>query len=353
MWNKIQKIYIWTDQVRPKVYDIYYSDANRNEYQNLVDTVWSVQFVDSGKRYRFIYPCYIWDRIALNFNWTTMTTVNLDDFSSSSKTISVNVSSRVWYFGENRILTSVWILDFQWNVITSFSYKSITPWLPWVVRANDWYDIYKWEVNWDNITFTKIWTWGTDQTAEVMCYWRLWAYLINSNDTQWSWNSSYINPTTNAITNFTGWSNWRMPFAYAWPDGKLYRETIRYNWWGRMQKIWTWDEWFVWDSLSTSWSNYGRRSWHFLWNFVSWWMNRSSWQWTWYWSNSYFIDTSWTFTKVQENAFAYDSEILSYLWFIDENWRIYPYTGWWWSWVILKTDKTFTKLNRANPFLWR
>lgn len=355
MWYIGKNVYLWDhQQIWPDKDDFWYSEDNYAEYQSLVNSVWSVQFQDSGKRYRFNSAIYIWDRTAINFNWTTMSKVNLDTLTTtSSKTISVQISSRPRYFGENRILTDKWILDFDGNIITSFSYNRVTPWLPWVVRANSGYDIYKGVVNWDNITFTKIGTWWTDQNAWWMNYWYLWAYLLNENDNSWSWNSSYINPSTDAISNIAWGSNSRQNEGFAWPDGKLYRAAIRTNWRGMYQKIWTASEWFVWDSLGTAWLSYGRRFIHFLGNFVSWWMNSNNWTGNGYGSNNYFIDTSWTLTKVQTNALAYDTEILWYYWFIDENWWIYPATGGGWSWVILKTDKTFTNLNWKNPYLWR
>lgn len=349
----VKEIYLWTTKVRPEVKDFWFSDKNFTELQSLVNSTGSVQFQDTWRRYRFNWACYIWNRTAINFNWTTMYTVNIDTLTATSKTISVNISDRPWYFWENRILTHRWLLDLNWNVITSFSYDSITPWLPWVVWANSGFNIYKWTVNGDSITFTSVGTWWTDQGSWSMYYWNLWAYLINVNDTKWSGYSSYINPSTNAITNFTWWANWRFPGSYAWCDGKLYRWTCRSNWWWRFQKIWTWDEWFVWDSLSTSWSLYGGRELHFLGNYVSWWMNSNNWTGNGYGSNSYFITTSWTLTKVQTNALAYDSSIGGVSWFVDENWWIYPGTSWGGTWVILKTDKTFSNFPRRNPYLWR
>lgn len=353
---RIKKIYLGTDLIRPSNQNVYYSDGNRAEYQSLVDSVGSVQFVDTWKRFRFNDWVYIWNRTALDFNWTTMRTINLDTLSVTSSKSS-SISSRVWYFWDNRILTRMWIADFEGNMVTTFSttYNSITPWDDWVVWANNWFDIYKWIVDWDNITFTKVGTWWTDQWAWWMFYWKLWAYLINNHDNSWSGNSSYINPESWAITNFWGWStsNWRIEMSVSWPDWKLYRKCRRSIWWWLMQKIWTWDEWIVWNSLSTSWLDYWNRWWKFLWNIVSWWMNTNNWTWNWYWSNNYFIATDWTLTKVQDNAFAYDTWICWHEWFIDENGRYYPLTYWWWSWVILKTDKTFTNLNWKNPYLWR
>lgn len=355
----VKEIYVGTTKVRPEEIDnVYYSDKNYQEYQSLVNSTWSVQFADSWKRFRFYFWVYIWNRTALDFqsNSNVMRIINLDTLTSTSKTLSVtmpNKSFRVWYFWNDRILTPKWILDFQWNVITSFSYDSITPWVPWVVWANSWFDIYKWIVNWDNITFTKIGTSWTDQWSWDMAYWHLWAYLLNSNDTKWSWYSAYVNVSNNSITNFTWWKSSRHPFAVAWPDWKLYRKCIRNNDRWKLQKIWTWSEWFVWDALSTSWNLSWVRFWKFLWNIVSGWMNSNNWTGNWYWSNSYFIGTDWTFSKVQTNAWAYDSEIYWYLWFIDEQWYIYPHTKSWWTWVILKTNKTFTNLNWKNPYLWR
>lgn len=354
---KIKKIYLGTDLIRPK-YDVYYSDKNREEYQSLVNSVGSVQFVDTGRRYRFGGNCcYIWNRIAVNITWwTTFNKVNLDTLTvASTTTISMSIWWRIWNFWDNRILTRSWILDFDWNVITNFwtTYTTITPWLTWVVWANNGFDIYKWIVDWDNITFTKIWTSPTDQSVGQIHYWRLWAYLFNWNDNSWSWNSAYVNPETNAISTVAWWSSSRQVRGVAWADGKEYRCATRYNGFGKLQKVWTASEWFVWNSLSTSWSSYWVRFWKFLWNIVSGWMNSNNWTGNWYWSNSYFIGTDWTLTLAQSNAFAYDTSIFTSFWFIDENGRIYPNTAWWWTWVILKTNKTFTDLNWRNPFLWR
>lgn len=353
---RIKRIYIGTDLIWPARWEWYYSDKNREEYQSLVNSIGSIQFIDTGKRFRFKNWVYIWDRTALDFDWTTMRTINLDTLTIASFKSST-ISGKVRYFWDNRILTRMWIADFEWNMITAFSttYNSITPWLPWVVWANSWYDIYKWVVDWDNVTFTKVWTWLTDQSVWWMFYWRLWAYLINYHDNSWSGNSSYINPESWAITNFWAWSssNWRIWISVSWPDWKLYRKCRRNIWWWLMQKIWTWNEWIVWSSLSTNRNDYWNRWWKFLWNIVSWWMNSSNWTWNWYWSNNYFIATDWTLTKVQDNAFAYDTNIEAQNWFIDENGRLYPVTSWWWSWVILKTDKTFTNLSWWNPYLWR
>ena len=356
IWN-VKEVYVGTTKVWPEEkWDYYYSDDSFNEYQSLVDSVGSVQFVDTWRRFRFNDWVYIWNRTALDFNWTTMRTINLDTLTMASSKSS-SISGRVWYFWDNRILTRMWIADFDGNMITTFSttYNSITPWLPWVVWANSWFDIYKWIVDWDNITFTKVGTWWTDQWAWWMFYWKLWAYLINNHDTSWSWYSSYIDPESWAITNFWAWSSqrWRIEMSVSWPDWKLYRKCRRTIWWWLMQKIWTWNEWIVWNSLSTSRNDYWNRWWKFLWNIVSWWMNSNNWTWNWYWSNNYFIATDWTLTKVQDNAFAYDTGISWHEWFIDENGRYYPLTYWWWSWVILKTDKTFTDLNWKNPYLWR
>lgn len=350
---KAKKIYLG-DQLAWPVQNYYYSEANRNEYQSLVDSVWSVQFQDSGRRFRFNNGCYIWNRVAVDVNGTTFRKINLDTLTATSSKSST-VNGRIWYFGDNRILTPYWIMDFDGNMVTTFStsFNTITPGLPWVVWANVNFDIYKGEVSWDDITFTKVGTWWTDQSAWQMFYWYLWAYLLNYNDTSWSGYSSYINPETNAITNFTWGSNSRQDIAASWADGKLYRIATRYNGFWKLQKIGTWDEGFVWTSVSTSWTQYGRRFWKFLWNIVSWWMGSNQWTGNWYGSNNYFIWTDGTLTRVQTNAFAYDTNIYGNNWFIDENWYIYPRTDQWWSWVILKTDKTFTDLNRKNPYLYR
>lgn len=349
-------IHLYIDVPEP---NYYYSEANFQEYQDLVTDIWSINFVDSWSRFRFNYGVYIWNRTALDFqqNSNTMRTINLDNLTSTSKTLSVTMPNnwlRIRYFWNNRILTPSWILDFQWNVISSFSYTSVVPWEPWVVWANSWYDIYKGVVDWDNITFTKIWTSWTDQGSWYMYYWHLGAYLTNGNDTQWSWYSAYVNPSTNAISNFTWWSKSRRSNdSFAGPDWKLYRWAFRYNWWWRFQKIWTWDEWFVGNSNSTSWSAYWDRYVHFLWNFVSWWMNSSNGTWSGYGSNNYYIDTSWNMTLLTQEATPYDTSIHWDVWFIDEKWYIYPLTSWWWSGVILKTNKTFTDLPWRNPYLFR
>lgn len=343
-------------QVRPdNLNDFWYSDYNRKKYQSLVNSIWSVQFQDTWKRYRFNSACYIWNRIAVNVNGNTMTKVNLDTLTvTQTVTLARTPEWRIWYFWDDRILTSQGIMDFNWNFVSTFSYRTVAPWLPWIVWAHDTsYRIYKWVVEWDNITFTYVGTWWYDQSIWIMCYWRLWAYLINSNDTSWNWNSTYVNPSTDTLTNFTWWSRGRCANAVAWADGKLYRNTMRDNWWWRLQKIWTTDEWFVWDTLSTVWTAYWNRFGKFLWNIVTWWMNVNNGTWAGYWSNNYYIDTSWNLTKVQTDAFAYDSGIWLDYGFIDENWLLYPSTWWWWTWVILKTDKTFTNLNWRNPFLWR
>lgn len=44
---RIKKIYLGTDLIRPAKQNVYYSDKNREEYQSLVDSVGSVQFVDT------------------------------------------------------------------------------------------------------------------------------------------------------------------------------------------------------------------------------------------------------------------------------------------------------------------
>lgn len=343
-------------QVRPKskTEDFYFSGNNFNEFQGLVDDIGSIQFVDTWLRFRFNPWVYVWNRVAIDFDWSTMRKINLDTLSVIS-TASSNVDWQVWYFWDGRILTRKWIIDTDWTYITQFAstFDSVSPWDTWVVWANIGYDIYKWEVNWDNITFSKIWTWWTDQMSGWMCYWYLWAYLLNYNDTYWGWYSSYVNISNDNISNFSWWSNSRDVDGCAWADWKLYRLCVRDNWWWRLQKIWTWNEWFVWTSLNTWWTAYWRRYVKFLWNIVSWWMNSNNWTWNWYWSNNYFIDSSWNLSLVQYNALAYDTEIRTKYWFIDEKWYIYPHTWWWWSWVILKTDKIFTDLNRKNPYLWR
>ena len=361
-WQRIRKAKVdvcWVEE-----WNYYFSSSSFNEYQSLVDTVWSINFLDSWSRFRFNYWVYIWNRTALDFNWTTMRTINLDTLTvTSSKSSTIN--GRVRYFWDNRILTSSWIADFQWNIITSFSYSSVTPWDDWVVWANNWDDIYKWIVNWDNITFTKVWTWWTDQWRWWMSYWKLWAYLLHDSDNrnESSWYSSYINPTTWAITNFItpDWWDWESSHSHwsrssrwvSWPDGKFYRYLTRRYWRWTMQKLWTDAEGKVWTYTDrTSWLLYWCRFGKLLWNIVSWWMNTNNWTWNGYCSNNYFVETDWTFTKVQDNAFAYDSEVFWCDWFIDEKWWLYPRTWGWWSWVILKPNVDLT-FNRKNPYLWR
>lgn len=354
-WVKIKKVYIGTEQVRPKVSRAsYYSEENWNEFQSLVSSVGSVQFQDSTKRFRFKYACYIGDRIAVDVDGSNFRKINLDTLSVVS-TVSTTANGRIWYFGDNRILTRAWILDFNWTVITSFSqwFSSITPWLPGVVRANVSYDIYKWIVDWDNVTFTKVGTWSSDQNVWWMSYGHLWAYLFNSNDSSGSWNNTYINPSTDALTNFQWTTNGRWTQAYSGADGKMYRFLTRTSGRWMLQKVGTGNEWSVGSSLSTDWLQYWQRTGKFLGNIVSWWMNTSSGTGNWYWSNNYFINSSGTLTTAQTNAFAYDSDIWWYDWFIDENGWLYPRTWSWGSWVILKTNKTFTDLNWKNPYLRR
>jgi len=339
--------------------DPYYSNENYLEFQWLVDSVWSVQFVDSWERYRFNSACYIWNRIAVNISGTTMTKVDLDTLTvTETITLSQSPTWRIWYFWNNRILTNKGIIDFDWDFKSTFSYDNITVWDTWVVWSNSWADIYKWTVNWDTISFTKVWSWrsGSSLYWRWITYWNLWAYLLIS----WENNSetdTYINPSTSSVSSFSSpnaGSLWNWGLAVAWADGKLYRIMARDNGWWRLQKIWTQNEWVVWDSLGTTWwIAYWGRFWKFLWNIVSWNMNTNNWTWNWLWSNSYFINTSWTLTKVQTNAFAYDTNVYLSNWFIDEKWWLYPQTSWWWSWVILKTDKTFNNLNWSNPYLFR
>lgn len=351
-WQRIRKAKVNVCLVDEE--DFYYSDANYQEFQNLITDIGSVQFSDTWLRFRFNNWVYMWNRIAYDFDWSTMRAIDLDTLTViSSKSSDINW--RVRYFWDWKILTRSWIIDTDWNYITQFAntFNSITPWNTWVVRAHIDYDIYKWIVNWNNITFTKIWTSLTDQWVGCMNYWYLWAYLLNGNDTSWWWNSSYINPETDIITNISWWNNSRQAQWFCCADWKMYRYAIRTNYRWRFQKIWTSNEWFVWESLSSNWLARWNRYWKFLWNIVSWWMNTNNWTWNWYWSNNYFVQLDWTMNKVQNNAFPYDTWVESRAWFIDEKWIIYPHTWWWWSWVILKTDKTFTNLNWKNPYLWR
>ena len=355
--SDVSKVFLWTDPVWP-ARGVYFSEANYKEYQDLVDSTWSVQFVDTGQRFRFNHAVYIWNRTALDFNGSTMRVINLDTLTTtSSKTCSID--GRVRYFWDNRLLTQKWIADFDWNIITSFAwtdtFTSITPWDVGVIWAWANTKLYKWVVEWDNVTWSLITT-QTWWDNKGVAYWKLWPYFLCN------WESSsnrnyYINPSNNSVTSFTSPTpraerNWRR--CVAWPDWKAYRLMARDNGWWRLQKLWTTSEWVVWTSLATTWwIAWGGRFGKFLWNIVSWNMNTSNWTWNWLWSNSYFIATDWTLTLAQSNAFAYDTHVYGDLWFIDENWWLYPKTEQWWTWVILKTDKTFTNLNWKNPYLWR
>lgn len=352
----------WFNIVIPE--DFWFSESNFQEYQDIVNTVGSVQFIDTWERFRFGHWVYIWNRTALDFqpNSNQMRIINLDTYSYTLKqlprTMPNDDSFRIFYFWENRLLTQWWIWDWEGNEITSFSYDSITPWEPGVVWANLWYDIYKWIVENDNITFTKIGTSWPDQFPWYMNYWYLWAYLLNGNDIgTFQKKSAYIDPFTSQVTDFVFPGNAdgsRQPIGVAWADWKFYRLCVRRS--GKrwtLEKIGTTDEGIVGDSLGNDWVAYGTRFWKFLWNIVSWGMNNENGTWVWYWSNNYFIGTDWSLTKVQTNAWGYDSTVNLYFWFIDENWWIYPYTREWGTGVILKTDKTFTNLNWKNPYLWR
>lgn len=359
---KITHIYLGTNLIRPKKQsgDFYYSDDNWNEYQSLVSSVWSVQLVDTWKRYRFNCACYIWNRVAVNVDWTNLTKVNLDTLTVVSTKPS-SISGKIWYFGDNRILTRSWIMDFDGNMITTFStsYRMITPWLPWVVWANDdSYNMYKGIVNWDNVTFTKVWTSTSNSWIWAspwdMLYWRLWAYSSwnTENSTQYIW---FYNVSTWTFSTITAsmWSQHATAWWVCMPDWKIYKHAERNLWWWRLYRVWTSAEWVVWNSLSTGWGGYWNRAWKFLWNIISWWMNSNNGTGTWYWTNNYFINSSWTVTLVQSNALAYDSTIYSTNWFVDENWWLYLGTGWWGSGAILKTDKTFTDFHWWNPYLYR
>lgn len=350
--------------------DVYYSNRNYEEYQNLVESIWSVQFIDTGSRFRFTYPCYIWNRTALDFNWTNMRTIDLDSLTVTS-TKSSSINGRVRYFWDNRILTRLWVADFEGNIITSFSYDEVTPGLPWEVRAKSWSTIYIWAVDGDSITFTQVGTITDFYRSWCIRYARLWLYYAPSVD-YWSdskkWWWTLFDAQTHAKTylSLADYDNYNSmnPAWGAWPDGKYYQMWHRNSWsseeslavsrrW-KLHKLWTTDEWLVGSSVSNnSWLAYGDRFWHFLWNFVAWGMNSNNGTGNWYCSNSYYINTQGTATLVQSNAFAYDSTINSIDWFIDEKWWIYPRTSWWGSGVILKTDKTFENLNWRNPYLFR
>lgn len=362
--KEVEKVMLNGVQIRPSAtpswWEFYYSDDSWQEFLSVTNSTWSIQFQDSWERFRFYYWVYIWNRTALDFNWYTMRTIDLDSFTYTSDTIDLNINSRVWYFWNNRILTSKWILDYSWNVIQEFSiaFNSITPWLPWTVWANDGFDIYKWTVSGDSIIFTYVGTSETDQYVGQMSYGRLWAYLFNGNDSVWDWKSSYVNPSTDSITTISTYSpgttfGSRLRFAYSWQDGNMYRQTIRYYWWWAMEKVSNEHEWYVWwESLSDAWRAFWTRCCKFLWNIAVWGMNTNWGTWIWYWSNNYYIDSEWA-TVVQSNPLAYDSYIIWYDWFIDEKWYIYPRTDDGWNWVILKSDATFSNLNWKNPYLWR
>ena len=349
--------------------EVRYSNLWYQEYQKLVTNIWSIQFVDSWSRFRFNYWVYIWNRTALDFNWSTMRTIDLDNLTYTSKSSSIN--GRVRYFWNNRILTRIWIADFEWNIVTSFSYDNVTPWLEWEVRARSWSNIYRWEVSGDNITFSQIWTITDFFRGWDIFYTSTWLYYAPSVDywadsKKWWWtffDASTYAKTYIALADSYNYNS-MCPLGWAWPDWKYYQMWHRNYWgssesltvsrWWKLHKLWTTDEWLVWSSVSNnSWLAYWDRFWKLLWNFVSWWMSSNNWTWNWYCSNNYYIDTQWNATLVQSNAFAYDSWIIWVDWFIDEKWYLYPRTYWWWSWVILKTDKTFTDLNWKNPYLWR
>lgn len=359
---KINHIYLGIDRIRPHKWpsNFYYSDENWNEYQSLVNSIWAINFVDTWKRYRFDNSCYIWNRIAVNVNGTTFSKINIDTLTViSSKSSTVN--GRIWYFWDNRILTREGIMDFDWNMVTQFdrTYRMISPWLPYEIRANDdGYNMYKGIVEWDNVTFTRVWTSTANSwiwaSAWDLVYWRLWAYSLwwTENSTHYIW---FYNASTWAFNTITA-SMWNRHASRCWqcmPDWKIYKHSLRNLWWWKLYKIWTSGEWTVWNQLSTNWLSYWTRFWKFLWNMVSWWMDTSNWTGTWYWSNSYFINSNWTVTLTQSNALPYDTSVYLSAWFIDENWWIYPATGWWWTGVILKTNKTITDLHWRNPYLWR
>ena len=260
----------------------------------------------------------------------------------------------MWYFWNDRVLTTSWIMDFDGNMVTSFgtTYNNITPWLPWVVWATDnnkW--IYRWAVDWDNVTFTKI---GTVAKNGNIFYCKTWAYsLRGSNNEGNMW--CYINPTTKTIAvSSISASGYSSSHGFYWPDWKMYVAYSRQNWW-MFYRLWTWSspETTVWTRSSREWLGYGSRVAHFLWNLVSWAPSDYGATWGWFWSNSTFVSTSWTTTFAQSNALAYDTNVYGIYWFIDENWWLYPTTSDWWNWGILKTNKTFTDFHWRNPYLWR
>ena len=247
-------------------------------------------------------------------------------------------------------------MDFDGNMVTTFSktFYQITPWNKnGVVYANDGSrKLYKGVVNGDSITFTQIGTVSGSQDISYMGCGHLWAYSYGysaSSSGYWA----IINPDTDVVTNVSiSWVE-RTARCVSWADGKLYRHLIRDLGWGKLQKMWTSNEWDVGTSLSTSYVSYGWRFGKFLWNIVTWGMNTNNGTGNGYWSNNYFIATDGTLTLVQSNAWAYDSNIEGDKWFIDENGYIYPFTSLGGSGVVLKTDKTFTDLDWKNPYLYR
>lgn len=353
---------IWSAEPKPVPpspvhWDFYYSDESFAEYQRLVDEVWSVQFESTGRQAYFYNPVYIWNRTILDFNWSFLYKYNADtlEYEILNRNLPdkfYKFEHRVRYFWEDRILTRYWLYDFSWNKISAFqNFHSVTPW-NWVVRANEDFDIYVWEVNWDDITFSKVGSSRSDQFSWQLSCWHLWAYLLNSNDISWGGWSALIKDGSLEEYQIEWWDSSRNIHWFAWPDWKMYRYALRNNGWWRLQKIWTESEWFVWDILSSFWLAYWERFGKFLWNIVSWGMDRSNWRWTWYGSNNYFIDTDWNITLVQSDALAYNPTVSTRYWCIDELWYIYTVWEEWW-WPILKTDKSFTNLNRKNPYLYR
>lgn len=362
MWYKLHKAYIGTNEVRPRAKN-FFNQSSFEEYQALVDSVGSVQFVDSWYSFRFNFCCYIGNKTILDFanNSNIMRTIDVSDLSNityTSTTLNFTMPDawlRIWYLWDNRVLTNYWILDFNGNLITELPYKrSVTVWDTNEIWAKDSSgSIYKGTLSWDNITWSNAIYWWSDQWIWHVYYGNLWAYSITDNDTLWDWISTYIDPVTLTTSNIVDNVDSRMSQAASWADGKLYRNRVRYEWWCTLTKIWTTNEWAVWTATDTNWYAWWNRFGKFLWNIVAWWMNSENWIWWWWWSNSYFIATDWTLTLSQANALWYDTNIQTHLWCIDEDGYIYPFTSWWWSWVILKTDKTFGNLNWKNPYLWR
>lgn len=334
----------------------YFTSSNWNEYQTLVNNTGSVQFQDSWARFRFQwFACYIGNRVAIDVNGSTFRKIDLDNLTVLSSK-STSVSWKIWYFGEDRILTRAWIMDFDGNIVTSFSsywFNQITPWDEWVVWANktSGRKLYKWVVNGDNVTFTEVWTVSGSADIGYMGYWHLWAYSFGYSTSSGYW--AYINPSDDSVTNVAISGYERAGRCLSGADWKMYRFLLRGLWWWKLQRMWTTNEEDVgtslWTGSNSSWWRFGK----FLWNIVVWAMNTTNGTGSGYGTNNYFIGTDGSFSLVQTDAWSYDTNVEGDKWFIDENWWIYPITSWGGTWVILKTNKTFTNLNWKNPYLYR